>query len=88
MDFRWNRWNVEHIERHGVSPEAAEEAVCAARGRWPRRIGGDKWMAWGRGPDGELVQVVFLLDPEGAAFVIHARPLTARERRRWRRSMR
>ncbi len=22
MDFRWTEWNVEHLARHGVDPEA------------------------------------------------------------------
>jgi hypothetical protein len=26
VDFRWSEWNVEHLARHGVDPEAAEEA--------------------------------------------------------------
>jgi uncharacterized DUF497 family protein len=32
-----------------------------------------------------LLQVVFVLDDDATVFVIHARPLTDRERRRFRR---
>ena len=38
-----------------------------------------------RGQGGRLIQVVFVLDEDGTAFVIHARPLTDREKRRFRR---
>ena len=41
MDFRWNAWNVEHLARHGVEPEVAEQVVLAASGRFPRRAGDD-----------------------------------------------
>jgi len=48
----------------------------------------DKWLVWARtGPNhgDRLLQVVFLLDDDDAIFVIHARPLTEREKRRFRR---
>ncbi len=35
--------------------------------------------------EGELLQVIFVLDEDGSAFVLHARPLTDREKRRYRR---
>lgn len=88
MEFRWNAWNVEHIARHGVDPEAAETVVEAARSPFPRRIEAGKWLVWGADADDRLLQVVFILDAAGTAFVIHARPLTRNERlrlRRWRR---
>jgi hypothetical protein len=42
VDFRWNEWNIEHVGRHGVTPEMAEEVLQAARSPYPRRIGEDK----------------------------------------------
>ncbi len=65
MDFRWTRWNVEHLSRHGVDPESAEEVVRWPTKGFPRRIG-DKWLSWGTSPAGELLQVVFLVDEDGA----------------------
>lgn len=85
MDFRWNEWNVEHVERHGVTPEAAEDVVQAASAPYPRRIDDDKLLVWGRSQQGELLQVIFVLDEDGAIYVLHARPLTEREKRRYRR---
>jgi uncharacterized DUF497 family protein len=88
MDFRWNEWNLEHLARHGVSPEEAEMVVRAASRPYPRRIEDEKWLVWGRGQGGRFLQVVFVLDDVDSVFVIHARPLTDREKRRWRRRRR
>lgn len=88
MDFRWTEWNVEHLARHGVDPEAAEEVVLGARRRYPRRVGEDKWLVWGADESGRLLQVIFVLGEDGSVYVIHARPLTARETRRHRRKAR
>jgi uncharacterized DUF497 family protein len=85
VDFRWNEWNIEHAARHGVTPEAAEEVVQAATSPYPRRIADDKLLVWGRSQQGELLQVVFVLDEDGSIYVLHARPLTEREKRRYRR---
>ena len=85
MDFRWNDWNQKHLAQHGVLPVEAEAVVENARRPFPRKIDGDKWLVWGRGRGGRLLQVVFLLDEEDSVYVIHARPLTEREKRRYRR---
>ena len=88
MSFRWNEWNTEHIALHGVEPEEAEEAVLGAALPYPRYRGDGKWLVWGRGSGDRLLQVVFVCDPDDSVFVIHARPLTAAERRRFSRSQR
>jgi uncharacterized DUF497 family protein len=86
MDFRWNDWNVEHIARHGVSPEEAEGAVRGARSPFPRKIEEDKWLVWGKGKGGRYLQVVFVVDdPQESIYIIHARPLNEREKRQFRR---
>lgn len=85
MDFRWNDWNIDHIARHGVTPDEAELVVRGAKRPFPRRIDDDKWLVWGRGNGGRFVQVIFVEDDDDTVFVIHARPLTDREKRRYRR---
>jgi len=85
MDFRWNDWNVEHLAGHGVATEEAEAVIRAFRADFPRRIEDDKWLVWGRGRGGRLLQVIFVLDPDESVFAIHARPLTNAEKRRYRR---
>ena len=85
MDFRWNQWNIEHLAEHGIAPEEAEEVVRAAAGPYPRHIGDDKLLVWGPGRGGRLLQVIFVVDDDGTAFVIHGRGLTNREKRLHRR---
>ena len=84
MDLRWNDWNMEHIGNHGVGPVEAEEVVSGARSPFPLAQG-DRYLVWGQTEDGRLLQVVFILDPDASVFVIHARPLTAKEKKRFRR---
>ena len=88
MDFRWTEWNVEHLARHGVDPEAAEEAIRGAGRRYPRRVGEQKWLVWRADEGGCLPQVVFVLEEDGSVYVIHARPLTRAEKRCHRRQAR
>ena len=87
MEFRWNQWNVEHIAQHGVSPEQAEEVVRGATRPYPLYAKDDKWLVWGRTLGGDLLQVVFIIDEDDSVFVIHARPLTKNEKKRYRRGM-
>jgi uncharacterized DUF497 family protein len=86
--FRWNRWNAEHIARHGVDPEEAEDVVLGARSPYPLERPDEKFLVWGPGRGGRLLQVVFVLDSENTVYVIHARPLTETEKRRVRRGRR
>ncbi|MEE9295959.1 MAG: BrnT family toxin [Phycisphaerae bacterium] len=85
MEFRWNKANTEHIANHGVSPDEAERVVRNARRPHPLLRDDDKWLVWGRGHGGRLLQVVFILDEDNGIYVIHARPLTENEKRRFRR---
>ena len=88
MDFRWSEWSWEHVQKHGVDPEEAESVVSHAAQPYPFRRGDGRWLAWGRGRGGRLVQVVFVIDDDDSVFIIHARPLTEREKRRYRRQKR
>ena len=88
MLFRWNEWNVDHIVEHGVSPEEAERVVGNVRPPYPQLREDDKWRIVGRGFGGRWIQVIFVFDPEDTVDVIHARPLTDREKKRERRKMR
>ena len=88
MDFRWNDWNEEHVGNHGVSPKEAEAVVRRAKSPFPRIIDDDKRLVWGRGSGGRLLQVVFILDEDDTAYIIHARPLTEKEKHRYKRTVR
>ena len=83
--FRWNDWNLEHIGQHGVGPEDAEHVIARAKQPFPLWRPDDKWLVWGPGRGGQLLQVVFVLDSDDTVFIIHARPLTDREKQRYRR---
>jgi len=86
--FRWNEWNAEHVAEHGVSPEEVEWVVEHARRPYPQLREESKWRVVGRGRGGRWLQVVFVFDPEDSIYVIHARPLTEREKKRERRRAR
>lgn len=86
--FRWNEWNIDHIAGHGVTPGEAEEVVRNARRPYPKDLGAGKWIVWGRGSGGRFLQVIFIIDPEETAYLIHSRPLNETEKRRYRRSKR
>jgi uncharacterized DUF497 family protein len=88
MRFRWNDWNIEHIDRHDVSPREAEYVVQNARRPYPQRIDERKWLVIGQTASGRFLQVIFLLEPEKTAFVIHSRELSDMEKRRYRRRIR
>ncbi len=88
MEFRWIEWNIEHLAKHGVDPEEAEMAVRGVRRPYPQQIGDDKLLVCGRGRGGRYLQVVYILDPDDTVFVIHARPLADREKKRYRRRIR
>jgi uncharacterized DUF497 family protein len=83
-EFRWNGRNVEHMGEHGVNWTEAEFVVNHPARGFPRREAERKFRVWGRTIDGRYLQVVYVFDPPGVIYVIHARPLTDREKRRLR----
>lgn len=83
--FRWHDWNLGKIAKHGVSRQEAEYVVSYPARPYPRRGRGKGiWEVIGRGQGDRLVEVAYLLDPDGTIFVIHAMPLSTRRRRRRR----
>lgn len=82
VEFRWNEWNLDHAARHGVTRAEAEALV--RRGR-ARHVGDNKYRVEGRGTGGRFIQVVYVIDPDATVYVIHARPMVAKEKRRQRR---
>ena len=84
-DFRWIEWNVGKVAGHGLAVEDVEYVVNNARRPYPKPIGNEKWLVIGPTLRGKVIQVIYLIDDDDALFVIHARPLTPKERRRRRR---
>jgi hypothetical protein len=88
FDFRWNRWNVEHIGDHGVTAEDAEYVVQNAKPPWPEYIGDGKWRVLGRTVDGTYLQVIYIYSPKDVVFVIHAMPMSENMKRQYRKRIR
>jgi uncharacterized DUF497 family protein len=61
VEFRWNEWNEEHLARHGIAPEEAEDVVCSARTPFPLVQSNERYLVWGSGSGGRLLQVVFVI---------------------------
>jgi hypothetical protein len=77
----WNDWNIDHIAEHDVEPFEAEE-VGDNPSYLERR--GDRYLAWGSTGDGRFLLVVYVRKP-GSRYVISARDMEEREKRRLRR---
>jgi len=101
VDFRWNEWNVDHIVRHGVSPEEAETVVRSATRPFPRKIEDDKWLVWGRPGEADPQEVTMKQKPywemtrdelaeatkefDAPLTIDKSRPLNRAERKQWER---
>ena len=86
--FRWNDWNLQHATAHGISVSEAEYVANSARAPFPDACGDDKWRVWGPTSSGRLVQVIYVVDDDDTFYIIHARPLNEREKKRLRRRLR
>ncbi len=84
-DFKWIAWNLAKITKHGLAVADVEHVANRAARPYPQRVDGDKFKVWGQTLAGTYVQVVFVIEPDDRTFVIHARQLTDREKRRYRR---
>jgi hypothetical protein len=80
-EFRWNGWNFDHATRHGCSVREIEGVVRRGGRGFPRKVGDGKLRVEGRGRGDRVIEVIYALDDDGTAFVIHAMPLTTRRRR-------
>ncbi|MGB7161456.1 MAG: hypothetical protein WBD40_25580 [Tepidisphaeraceae bacterium] len=60
MIFSWDDENREHIAKHAVTPEEAEEVVRRARPPFPRAIGEGKHMVWGQTSRGRYLQAIIV----------------------------
>ncbi len=84
-EFRWNDWNREHVAIQGVAPAEAEYIVDYAAAPYPEQLGDGKWRVRGQTAMGRYLQVIFIFDPDGTVYMIHARGLSDHEKRQLRR---
>lgn len=84
--LRWTEWNEEHLARHGVEPSEVDEVVADDECRMVRvRAGRDALI--GQTNAGRYLTIVDR-DPDGAFFVVTARPADSSERRLYARHRR
>jgi uncharacterized protein len=78
-DFEWDEENIDHIGRHGVSPEEVEEA-CYER---PFVLKGREglYLVYSQTMDGRYLLVVTRYRGNGKIRVITARDMTDAEKR-------
>ena len=85
--FEWDDGNLDHIARHGVSPEEAEEALLDRRriGTAIRRSTDElRWGSVGATEDGRILAMIYTRR-SGRIRIVTARDANVAERRRYRR---
>lgn len=82
-DFEWDDANIEHIGRHRVSPDKAEQVL--QNRPVVRRSRSGRYVAIGQTDEGRYLVVVFEVRRAGRARVVTARPAQSEERRLYRR---
>ncbi len=85
-EFVWPEDRIEHIARHGVTPEEVEEAcfghalVQRAKSQGENPV----FYVLGKTNVGRHLFCVVIQFPDGKAYPITARPMTDKEKRRYR----
>jgi uncharacterized DUF497 family protein len=85
-EFIWPQERVDHIAEHGVTPEEVEE-VCFGK---PLVLRGKSegensvYYVLGQTHAGRYLFCVVIRFPEGVGYPVSARPMTAKEKRRYR----
>jgi uncharacterized DUF497 family protein len=87
MEFVWNRRNIDHIAKHGISPREAEYVVMHARPPYPEMVGEEKRQVVGKLDGGDYIQVIYVPSRSvvGGIYIMHSGRLTEDEKRRFRR---
>ena len=81
INFKWIEWNIKHIAKHQVEPNEAESVFNNIAKNYPRKKE-DFYILWGKSNLDRYLQIAFKKEKSGKYFIFHARPLTAKERRR------
>ena len=85
-EFVWPQERIDHIARHGVTPEEVEEA-CFGRALVQRaKSEGDNpvYYVLGQTDAGRYLFCVVIQFPDGKGYPITARPMTDKEKHRYR----
>ena len=85
-ELHWNQSRIEHIAQHNVTPEEVEE-VCASNPFVQRtKARGDNpvYHVLGQTHAGRYLFSVIVQFPDGKGYPVTARPMTGKEKRRYR----
>jgi len=82
----WPEERIDHIARHGVTPEEVEEACFGKPFVRRSRSDGDNpvYYVLGQTNAGRYLFCVVIAFPDGNGFPVTARPMTPQEKRRYR----
>jgi len=84
--FIWPEERIEHIARHGVTPEEVEE-VCFGKSLVQRAKSEREnpvYYVLGQSEAGRYLFCVVIQFPDGNGYPVTARQMTAKEKRRYR----
>jgi len=82
----WPEDQIDHIARHGVTPEEVEE-VCFSRALVQRAKSKGKnpvYYVLGQTAAGRYLLCVVIQFPDGKGYPVTARPMTDKEKRRYK----
>jgi uncharacterized protein len=85
-EFVWPQDRIDHIALHGVTPEEVEQ-VCFGRPLVQRAISQGEnpvYYILGQTDEGRYVFAVVIRFPDGKGYPVTARPMTDKEKRRYR----
>ncbi|MGH2345814.1 MAG: BrnT family toxin [Chloroflexota bacterium] len=85
-EFQWDEANVEHIARHGITPEEAEEAYLDENRRYlsiPRTSRETRRALLGKTEDGRILFLVYTLRLRYVR-ILSTRDATSPEKRQYR----
>jgi uncharacterized DUF497 family protein len=86
VEFVWPQDRIDHIAEHGVTPEEVEE-VCFGQPlvlRGKSRGENPVYYVLGQTARGRYLFCVVIRFPDGVGYAVTARPMTAKEKRRFR----
>ena len=81
----WDDRNIDHIAKHNVTADEAEQAVFASRKRIRKGKGANIYYLFGRTEAGRYIFIVLLAIGKLSARVITARDMSRKEKK-WYRS--
>lgn len=80
--FEWNDWNIEHIDKHGVTPQETEEACYNQP--VSRKAKQRLYILYGQTDAGRYLFIVFRYISGDIVYVITARTMTKNEQKYYR----